>query len=127
MNHFKTRAWKGLLSLGVSAPMFLLMPGCATPGETTGPSAQAFAAAATTIPTRATDAANAGHVETDAASAADGVAAVAVDPWRPDVRLDLSDRTAQTDLWVRVRRGFAMPDLDNDLVRNREQWYATRP
>jgi membrane-bound lytic murein transglycosylase D len=34
---------------------------------------------------------------------------------------------ARTDLWVRVRRGFAMPDLDSDLVRNREQWYATRP
>ena len=33
----------------------------------------------------------------------------------------------QTDLWERIRRGFAMPDLDNDLVRRREQWYASRP
>jgi membrane-bound lytic murein transglycosylase D len=33
----------------------------------------------------------------------------------------------QTDIWDRIRRGFAMPDLDNDLVRNREQWYASRP
>src|SRR4051812_10446267 len=32
-----------------------------------------------------------------------------------------------TDLWDRIRRGFAMPDLDTDLVRDREQWYATRP
>ncbi len=55
------------------------------------------------------------------------VAPVPVDPLRPDVRLDLNDRSAQTDLWARVRRGFAMPDLDSDLVRNREQWYATRP
>jgi len=31
------------------------------------------------------------------------------------------------DLWERIRRGYAMPDLDNDLVRDREQWYATRP
>jgi len=31
------------------------------------------------------------------------------------------------DLWERIRRGFAMPDLDNDLVHDREQWYATRP
>ena len=31
------------------------------------------------------------------------------------------------DVWERVRRGFAMPDLENDLVRNREQWYASRP
>ena len=55
------------------------------------------------------------------------VAPVPVDPLRPGVRLDLDDRAAQTDLWARVRRGFAMPDLDGDLVRNREQWYATRP
>jgi len=31
------------------------------------------------------------------------------------------------DLWDRIRRGYAMPDLDNDLVHDREQWYATRP
>ncbi len=31
------------------------------------------------------------------------------------------------DLWDRIRRGYAMPDLNNDLVRDREQWYATRP
>jgi membrane-bound lytic murein transglycosylase D len=31
------------------------------------------------------------------------------------------------DIWERIRRGFAMPDLDNELVRNREQWYASRP
>ncbi|MFY7917064.1 MAG: lytic transglycosylase domain-containing protein, partial [Rubrivivax sp.] len=33
----------------------------------------------------------------------------------------------RSDLWERVRRGFAMPDLDSDLVRKWEQWYATRP
>ncbi|TDF22515.1 lytic transglycosylase, partial [Delftia tsuruhatensis] len=31
------------------------------------------------------------------------------------------------DLWVRIRQGFAMPDLDQDLVKDREQWYASRP
>ena len=31
------------------------------------------------------------------------------------------------DLWERIRRGYAMPDLDNDLVHDREQWYSTRP
>ncbi len=35
--------------------------------------------------------------------------------------------TPPTDLWERIRRGYAMPDLDSDLVRDREQWYATRP
>jgi membrane-bound lytic murein transglycosylase D len=30
-------------------------------------------------------------------------------------------------LWGRIRRGFAMPDLQNELVTDREQWYSTRP
>ena len=55
------------------------------------------------------------------------IVVVPVDPLRPGVRLDLNDNTAQTDLWSRVRAGFGMPDLDTDLVRDRERWYATRP
>jgi len=31
------------------------------------------------------------------------------------------------DIWQRIRQGFAMPNLDNDLVRDREQWYAAKP
>ena len=31
------------------------------------------------------------------------------------------------DLWVRIRRGFAMPDLDGPLVVERQAWYADRP
>ncbi|HEY0824567.1 MAG TPA: transglycosylase SLT domain-containing protein [Ramlibacter sp.] len=31
------------------------------------------------------------------------------------------------DLWARIRRGFKMPDLENDLVRRHEQWYSSRP
>ena len=31
------------------------------------------------------------------------------------------------DIWVRIRQGFAMPDLENDLVKDREEWYAARP
>ena len=31
------------------------------------------------------------------------------------------------DLWIRIRRGFAMPDLQVDLVQDREQWYTNRP
>ena len=34
---------------------------------------------------------------------------------------------APADLWERIRRGFAMPNLESDLVQDREQWYATRP
>jgi membrane-bound lytic murein transglycosylase D len=31
------------------------------------------------------------------------------------------------DIWERIRRGFGMPDLQNDIVRSQEQWYSTRP
>ena len=48
-------------------------------------------------------------------------------PPMPHMRLDPADDAARSDLWVRVRNGFAMPDLDNDLVHKWEQWYASRP
>ncbi len=32
-----------------------------------------------------------------------------------------------SDLWDRIRAGFAMPDLQGELVTDREQWYASRP
>lgn len=31
------------------------------------------------------------------------------------------------DLWDRIRRGFAMPDLEGELVARHEEWYSTRP
>ena len=31
------------------------------------------------------------------------------------------------DIWDRIRRGFAMPDLQGELVDDRVQWYRTRP
>ena len=52
---------------------------------------------------------------------------VAIDPLRPEVRIDILDRSARTDLWARVRKGFAVPDLETELVRDREQYYAKRP
>jgi membrane-bound lytic murein transglycosylase D len=35
--------------------------------------------------------------------------------------------TPPADIWDRIRRGFAMPNLRSDLVRDREQWYISRP
>jgi membrane-bound lytic murein transglycosylase D len=35
--------------------------------------------------------------------------------------------TVPADLWERIRRGFAMPDLANEEVQDREQWYTARP
>ena len=64
---------------------------------------------------------------TVAAQLDERVVVVPVDPLRADAPVDLADKAATVDLWSRVRSGFQMPDLETDLVRNREQWYATRP
>jgi membrane-bound lytic murein transglycosylase D len=32
-----------------------------------------------------------------------------------------------TDLWERIRRSYGMPNLETDLVHDREQWYSSRP
>src|SRR5207244_11021702 len=32
-----------------------------------------------------------------------------------------------SDLWQRIRQGFAMPDLDNALVQKQMAYYAARP
>ena len=62
-----------------------------------------------------------------AATGPEKVAPVAVEAsvaLKPQGQLGL---TPPTDVWERIRRGFAMPDLENNLVRNREQWYSSRP
>ena len=46
----------------------------------------------------------------------------------PIVKAKIDDVTEPpADIWVRIRQGFAMPDLENDLVKDREVWYAARP
>jgi membrane-bound lytic murein transglycosylase D len=56
-----------------------------------------------------------------------GAAGMPTDPLRPDTTLNLDDRNASMDLWGRVRRGFALPELESELVRDHERWYASRP
>ena len=95
------------LSLGA-----LLLSGCAATGD---PS---------TVATR-----------TDAAAKAPAVARTPVYPTGPLAPISAANLGSRpvaplappADLWERIRRGFAMPDLDNDLVHDREQWYVTRP
>jgi membrane-bound lytic murein transglycosylase D len=114
----------------------LLLAGCVSVPSTTAVSApEAPIAVGAPVPVAAaasaseTGAAPAGEAPVAAVAAADEpvAAPVPVDPLRPDVRLDLDSRAARVDLWERVRRGFAMPDLDTELVRDRERWYASRP
>ena len=69
-------------------------------------------------------AASAIAASTDTASS---VAEAPIDPLRPEVPIDLNDRSAQTDLWQRVRNGFGIANLDDSYVRKREQYFASQP
>ena len=33
----------------------------------------------------------------------------------------------EVDVWARIRKGFAIPDLDNPLVTTQTTWYSSRP
>jgi membrane-bound lytic murein transglycosylase D len=125
MTRIRTAAASALLWLMLSA-----LAGCATTtgvgpatsGESPQPATASPAPAAAVEPSAAP--------QTPAADAADEApppVPEATDPLRPDVPLDFDDRSARADLWQRVRDGFALSDLDGELVRNRERWYAERP
>jgi len=102
--------------------------GCATRADAPGSAGAVSDSSAAPLPASV----DSGHVDRSGgrdanASNAQAAAAAPVDPVRPEVSVNLNDAAAQTDLWARVRRGFKMPDLDTDLVRERERWYASRP
>ncbi|MFA9216026.1 MAG: transglycosylase SLT domain-containing protein [Sphingomonadaceae bacterium] len=37
------------------------------------------------------------------------------------------DAQRETDVWGRIRTGYAIPDLNNDLVAKHVNWYSSRP
>ena len=135
--------WRGQPATTL-ALLALLLTGCATVQEG-APSPLTPPPAAVAAPTEATPPAPATAAPTPAPAAAPVAAAVptpraasepSTDPASsaalPEVGLQLRTRpplgvTPPVDLWDRIRRGFAMPDLESPLVREREQWYAARP
>ncbi len=116
------------LKLGAGAALALGLSACAglTPSPALSGDAPPPAIAGTGL-------AEPSRVFLDAAAAAapaaqtSGRTPVVIDALRPDSRIDMSDGNSRTDLWARVRAGCAMPEIDSDLVRKWEQWYASRP
>lgn len=133
MNSLPDRLQRIMCGMAACIAGLALLGGCATAelpvGPVSMPQAQVISAPAPVA--SAASAASAAEASVSSAEAvavlAPEEAASAVDPLRPDVRVDLDDRSAQTNLWDRVRRGFRMPDLDTRLVKSAERWYATRP
>jgi len=53
---------------------------------------------------------------------------IILDPFPPEISAELTPLPpALRDLWVRIRKGFAMPDLDDEYVTKWEEWYGSRP
>ncbi|GIZ53598.1 lytic transglycosylase [Noviherbaspirillum aridicola] len=48
-------------------------------------------------------------------------------PWDPNDPLAQLLAMEEFDVWARIRKGFAIPDLQNPLVENQLQWYVARP
>ena len=109
-----------------------VLAACASPGPQAPPAAAlppvAVAVPVAAPPAVAAAASAAAAPEAAAMPALEPPAVAApVDPIRPEVPIDLDDRTAQIDLWQRVRNGFGIADLDDDFVRKREYYYARQP
>ena len=106
----------------------LVLSGCATPP---GPISAGDASAKVNVPVAEapapTTVAAAPPIATETPPPEGQPYLFALDPLRPSVIIESVDPSARTDLWVRVRSGFAMPDLDNALVLKWQQYYASRP
>ena len=48
-------------------------------------------------------------------------------PYDPNDPLAQVLSMEEVDVWARIRKGFAIPDLDNPLVANHVDWYTSRP
>ncbi len=104
----------------------LWLTGCATQGGSSSPSpsvpSSASGASAEGSETGSPWALNAPHTPQIARGPLQPITAV-----QASGSGQVASLTAPADLWDRIRRGFAMPDLEDDLVQDRELWYSTRP
>lgn len=62
-----------------------------------------------------------------ATPSASASAPITLAPLQPRTRLDPEQDAERTDLWQRVRDGYALPPLEGELVTKWEQYYAGRP
>jgi len=141
--------WRAVLRGALALLLPLTLAACAT-GPTGAPSAAAQAGDGPMEVETAPSAASAPALSEAAAAAAAAIATLAAtDAGPPDdpigriaARLtpgpidDLRDENAEagdpdnadrSDLWERVRAGYAIPDLEGDLVRRWETYYGNRP
>ncbi len=93
---------------GLALVASIVLAGCAAPGSPATSADGSPTAAATTRST-----ARSGEMPDVAVSELRGAGVAQLE--------------APADLWDRIRRGYAVNDLEGDLVARHEQWYGTRP
>ena len=84
-----------------------------------------FPAQAAPAPTPAPAPGGTGVLDASKLPAFDGQRQAITEPLRGVTRLDHT--VPPDDLWVRIRRGFAMQDIDTKLVKNQMAYYVARP
>lgn len=133
MFHWLAPALLALLATGcatTTAPVAVGTTAPTTAGATaqpdSGPTASITAEAATSAPVTTTAPP---QIPALASAPARDIPVGPLAPLSPRTAagLPVATLTPPADLWDRIRRGYAMPDLSNELVREREQWYASRP
>ena len=130
MTYFRILGLTGLLWLvgcASTAPLNSGSPSDISPNPPGSATAQP-----TGVPSAVTPGAPKASATTTAAPSSTDTASPAAGPLASVATGQVSSRAVAlmeppADLWERIRRGFAMPDLDHALVRDREQWYVTRP
>ena len=112
-------SWK--IQWVVSCAAVLLQACAGAPQPASGNDSAAMAAS----PVRSTDRSVAAARPAQRALPFEGERRVVREPLRGVARVDRT--VPPDDLWERIRRGFGMPDLDNELVREKAAYYAARP
>jgi membrane-bound lytic murein transglycosylase D len=116
------------LKFSLSLCLALLVAGCANLGSMI-PTNEKSAAIVTEPPVLAspsTPDSSATATTANVNSADASKANLAAKPVVAQPKMEMSTEPP-ADIWVRIRQGFAMPDLETDLVKDREDWYAARP
>ncbi len=99
----------------------LWLTGCASTGVTTASDAlNPYGPAGSTTATAGAAGANGRRTLTPGGALQPITAALAASQ-------AVAQLSSPVDLWERIRRGYGMPNLESDLVHDREQWYSSRP
>ncbi len=119
-----------LLAAGLSACAALPAPSSTGPSSTTDPVSTATTANRAS-PADTPPEPTAAATPTPVTGAGRAVGSTGSDPQLPQVALAVPTPVAAVvapqDLWERMQRGFAMPDLVDERVGYWERWYASRP